>query len=51
MDYAEQEENVTNLRWRVNITSYQNKNVISILMVLVYVEKLTVRMSASGIMK
>lgn len=22
MDYAEQEENVTNLRWRVNITSY-----------------------------
>lgn len=25
MDYAEQEENVTNLRWRVNITSYQNK--------------------------
>lgn len=51
MDYAEQEENVTNLRWCVNITSYQNKNVISILMVLVYVEKLTVRMSASGIMK
>ncbi|HBE6260962.1 hypothetical protein [Escherichia coli] len=25
MDYAEQEENVTDVRWRVNITSYGNK--------------------------
>lgn len=51
MDYAEQEENVTNLRWRVNITSYQNKKCDIYFDGFGLCGKLTVRMSASGIMK